>query len=156
MGRFYSVPFSSVAVSTAVDVFEITASSTKSFYLHEIVISQSSDFGDVQAEGLNITFKRGVTITPGSGGTTVVPAKHHNIDSASSTSAKTNNTTQALVGAGTLTVLRSDGFNIQSGYQYLVAPEQRLYFTLNEVLIVSLSLPADGITLSGTLIFEEV
>lgn len=156
MGRFYSVPFVNIPVSTVADVFEIIAPTNKSFFLHEIAISQNSDFGDTAAEGLTITIKRGIGNTVGSGGSAATPAKHSTVDAAAQSTAKTNNTTQAVAGSGTLTTLRADGFNVQAGYAYLVAPEQRYFFAPGESLIVSMSLPADSLTLSGTLVFEEL
>ncbi len=156
MGRFYSVNFSAVAVTAAVDVFQVIAPTNKSFHLHEIIISQSSDLGDAQAEGLLVTIKRGIGNTAGSSGSAATPAKHRSIDSASGVTATTNNTSQAAAGAGSLTTLRADGFNIQNGYQYLVAPVQRLFFAGGESCVVSMTAPADSITVSGTLVFEEV
>ena len=70
MSRFFSVPFSAVAVSVAQDLFEITVG-TRPIRLHEIVISESSDFGDSQAEGLVVSIKRGVGATAGSGSNSI-------------------------------------------------------------------------------------
>lgn len=157
MGRFYSVPFSAVSVSTAVDVFEVLASTGKPFYLHEIIISQSSDYGDAEAEGLNVLIKRATgSYTSGSGGTTVTPAKHNTNDASAGPTAETNNTTQASAGSGALTTVRAEAFNAQAGYQYLPPPEQRFFFLPAEACIVSITIPSDAITLSGTLVFEEI
>lgn len=157
MGRFYSASFSAVSVSAAVDVFEVLASTGKPFFLHEIVLSQSSDYGDSQAEGLSILIKRATgSYTSGSGGSTATPAKHATNDASAGPTAETNNTTQASAGSGALTTIRCEAFNVQAGYQYLPPPEQRLFFLAAEACVVSITAPADAITLSGTFVFEEM
>ena len=157
MGRFYSVPFSATAVSAAVDVFEVLASAGKPFILHEVVLAQSSDYGDSQAEGLSILIKKATgSYTSGSGGSTVTPAKHLTNDAAAGPTAETNNTTQASAGSGALTTIRADAFNVQGGYQYLPTPEQRITFLAAEAAVVSITAPSDSLTLSGTLVFEEL
>jgi hypothetical protein len=156
MGRFYSVPFSAVNVTAAQDLFEVLAAAGKPFVLHEVVVAQSSDYGDAQAEGLSILIKRGISNTSGSGGTTVTPAKHATNDTAAGPTAEVNNTTQAVAGGGSLTTLRADVFNVQGGYQYLPTPESRILFLAGEMCVVSIPAPADSLTMNGTLVFEEL
>lgn len=156
MGRFYSASFSAVAVSAAVDVFEVLAATGKPFVLHEIVIAQSSDYGDAQAEGLSVLIKRATgSYTSGSGGSTATPARHLTNDAAAGPTVETNNTTQASAGSGALTTVRAEAFNVQAGYQYLPPPEQRILFLPAEALVVSITAPADAVTLSGTVVIEE-
>ena len=161
MGRIYHVPFSATAVTLAVDVFELLAASTKSIALCEVVLSQSSDYGDAAAEGLSVLIKRAAgTYTSGSGGSTVTPAKSIATDVAAGPTAEVLNTTQATANTGTLTTLRAEAFNVQMGYAYrpLVSfpgIDTRLVFAPGEACVVSISAPADSITLSGTLVFEE-
>lgn len=157
MGRFYSVPFSAVSVSAAQDLFEVLAASGKPFWLHEIVVAQSSDYGDAQAEGLSILIKRATgSYTSGSGGSTVTPVKHLTNDAAAGPTAEVNNTSQAAAGSGALATIRAEAFNVQAGYQYLPAPEQRYFFLPAEACVVSITAPADAVTMSGTLVFEEL
>jgi hypothetical protein len=157
MGRFYSVPFSAVSVSAAQDLFEVLAATGKPFYLHEIVIAQSSDYGDAQAEGLSILIKKAAgSYTSGSGGSTPTAVKHATNDAAAGPTPECNNTTQAAAGSGTLTTIRADAFNVQGGYQYMPTPEQRILFLPAEACVVSITAPADAVTMSGTLVFEEL
>lgn len=157
MGRFYTASFSAVSVSAAVDCFEVLAATAKAFVLHEVVLAQSSDYGDAQAEGLSVLIKRATgSYTSGSGGSTATPAKHLTNDAAAGPTAETNNTTQASAGSGALTTVRTEAFNVQAGYQYLPPPEQRLTFLAAEAVVVSITAPADAITLSGSLVFEEL
>lgn len=157
MGRMYSVPFSATSVSTAIDAFEVLASTAKPFFLHSVTLAQSSDYGDAQAEGLSVLIKRATgSYTSGSGGSTVTPAKHLTNDAAAGPTAEVCNTTQSSAGSGALTTILADAWNVQGGYQYLPPPEQRLFFLAAEACVVSITAPADAITLSGTLVFEEM
>lgn len=156
-GRMYSVPFSAVAISAAQDLFEILAATGKPFILHEVTFAQASDFGDAAAEGLSILIKKATgSYTSGSGGSTVAPAKHATNDAAAGPTAELNNTTQASAGSGALTTIRAEALNVQSGYQYLPPPEQRILFLAAEACVVSLTAPADAITGSGTAVIEEL
>lgn len=156
MGRFYTTSFSAVSVSAAVDCFEILAASGKPFILHEVVLAQSSDYGDAAAEGLSVLIKKATgSYTSGSGGSTHTPAKHLTNDAAAGPTVETNNTTQASAGSGALTTLRAEAFNVQAGYQYLPTPETRIMFLPSEALVVSITAPADPVALSGSVTFEE-
>lgn len=157
MGRFYSVIFSGVSVSAAQDLVEAVAATGKPFILHEIVVGQTSDYGDAQAEGLRIDIKRATgSYTSGSGGSTATPAKHLTNDASAGPTPEINNTTQASAGSGALTTIRTDAFNVQSGYQYLPPPEQRILFLAAEACVISITAPADALTMSGTMVFEEL
>ncbi len=158
MGRIYRVPFSATSVSAAVDVFEILAATGKPFVLHRINIAQSSDYGDAAAEGLSVLVKRATgSYTSGSGGSTVTPTKSTNDPSAGPTP-EICNTTQAAAGSGALTTIHADAFNVQGGWEFLPTVEERasLTFLAAEAVVVSITAPADAITLSGTLVFEEL
>jgi hypothetical protein len=157
MGRIYEIPIVPTASpAAAFDAFELLAASGKPFILHEIVLGQSSDYGDAAAEGLSVQIKRATgSYTSGSGGSSVTPTKNTN-DPAAAATADVMNTTQALVGSGTLTTLRAEPFNVQAGYQYLPPPEQRKTFLPSEACIVSVSAPADAVTISGTAVIEEL
>lgn len=157
MGRFYSVPFSATSVSAAVDCFEVLAASGKPFILHSVSLAQSSDYGDAAAKGLSVLIKRATgSYTSGSGGSSPTVAKHLTNDAAAGVTAEANNTTQAAAGSGTLTTVVADAWNVQGGYQYLPPPEHRITFLPTEACIVSITAPTDAITLSGTMVIEEL
>jgi hypothetical protein len=157
MGRIYEIPIVPTASpAAAFDAFEVLAASGKPFVLHEIVLGQSSDYGDAAAEGLSIQIKRATgSYTSGSGGSSVTPTKDTNEASAGPT-AEVMNTTQAAAGSGALTTLRCEAFNIQSGYQYLPPPEHRKTFLATEALVISISAPADAVTVAGSVVIEEL
>lgn len=157
MGRFYSASFSGVSVSAAQDLFEALAASAKPFILHELTIGQYSDAGDSASELLAVLIKRATgSYTSGSGGSTPTPAKHATNDSAASTTVEANNTTQAAAGSGALTTIRSEAWNVQAPYQFLPTPECRPIFLGGEACIVSITAPADALTVSGTIVIEEL
>lgn len=161
-GRFYTIPIANTAQtagtgvsSTAIDLAEITVPSTKVMIVHEVVISQYSDFGDAASEGIGVVFKRAVGSTSGSFGQSVTPVKHQTGDAAAGITAEICNTTQ-LTG-GTITILRTEAFQEQAGYQYLPTPEERYTFAPSEVFVVSLAgTLADAITVQGFITVEEI
>ena len=157
MGRIYSIQVNAVTVSAAQDIFEVLANSAKPFVLHEIVITQSSDYGDAQAEGLTVLIKRASgTYTSGSGGSSPSVNPHTFSDAAAGVTAEANNTSQASAGTGALTTVRAEAFNIQSGWQYLPTPETRMLFSGSQACVVSITAPSDAVTLSATMVIEEM
>lgn len=158
MGRIISIPITATAATVAVDFCEILAASGKPYSLHEVVIGQTSDYGDAQAEGLLATFKRATgSFTSGSGGSSVTTfGKANTSDTAGGMTAEIFNTTQASAGSGALTTFRIEPFNIQSGLQYLPIPEDRYEFMPGEALVISLPAPADSLTWAGTVVIEEL
>lgn len=159
MPRVVSYPVAGVSVSAAQDFFEVLAATGKPFTLLGFNISQSSDYGDAQAEGEQVIIKRATgSYTSGSGGTTLAGSaagKHATNDSNAGPTVEFNNTTQASAGTGTLTNLFADSFNLQAGYTYCPIPEMRFKFLPGEACIVSISAPADALTMNGTITIEE-
>lgn len=160
MGRFYSITIANTAKTAGtssgslIDLCEILAATGKPFVLHEIVLGQTSDYGDAAAEGTMISIKRGVGHTSGSFGMAVTPAPHMLSDTAAGATAEILNTTQAT--GGTITVLRAEAWNVQAGYQYLPTPETRIQFNPAEACIISVTAPADALTYVGTVVIEEL
>lgn len=155
MGMFYSATFSSVAVTAQQDFFEYTSASSSITIIHSVLLTQSTDVGDAQAEGLAILFKRGAT-TSGTGGTqAATPAPLEFGSAAAAGVLDLNNTTKAT--AGTIVTLHSDNWIIQTPYVYLPTPETRIVLSPSQRLTVELgTTPADSITISGTMLFEQI
>jgi len=151
----YAATFSNVAVTAAQDLFEISAPATGIVILHRIVISQSSDFGDAQEEGLVLALRRGATTT-GSGGTTVTPgvgAAMENMGPAFTGVVKANSTTPAT--GGTPVAFHVEAWNVRGPFDYLPTPELRLILSPSQRAVLNLTAaPADALTVSGTLNFE--
>lgn len=155
--RIYSVSFDEVAVTAQQDLFDIAPATNKAVLIHEIVITQSTEVAEAQEEWLHLRFVRGLA-TVGSGGSsgTVVPLS--STDAATGATVRINDTTKAVVGGGSTDVLRSDAFQVRAGYYYLPTPETRILVKAGDTrLTVQLNTtPADSITMSGTMIYEEI
>ena len=155
MGLRYAAFIDQVAVTAVQDVFEITAPSSKAVCIHSIVIGQGggNDAGDAQAEMLPLRLIRGNTTT-GSGGATVTPTPLETGFPAAGSTVKRNNTTVAS--AGSPVTVHADAFNVQAGWPYQPTPEEKIWLSPSQRLVVNLPVaPADSLTVSATLIFEE-
>ena len=148
----YTVTFSAVGVSVQQDLFEIVSPAAGVIIIHEIVLAQTSDMGDAAAESLQILLVRGHT-TSGSGGASFTPTPVSTKYPVASATCEINNTTIATAGTGVN--VYADAWNIQSGYSKTWTPETRPLLRNSERLVVRQSAPADSITCSGTLTFEE-
>lgn len=156
MGRMYTVTFENVAVTAAQDFFELSPADDKPVRIHSIYLSQSSDMGDVQEELLRVTIKRGHT-SSGSGGSAFTPLPlESSAGAAAGAAAEINNTT--IASAGTAVALHAETFNVRTGWVYIPTPECRPGASqANTTLVVRLeAAPADSLSMSGTLIFEEL
>lgn len=153
MARIYTVQFNGVAVTAQQDLFELTAAADKPITIHEIFLSQSTEVGDTQEEGLSILLKQGAT-TSGSGGTAPTPIPRDVDDSAAGATAEVNNTTKATT--GTIVTHCAWNWNVRVPLQILFTPELRPYAKGSRRLTVELATtPADSITMSGYITFSE-
>ena len=153
MGMMYAATFGAVAVTAAQDVFEIVAPSDKCVIVHEVVIEQSSDAGDAQAELLRVQAIRGFT-TSGSGGSAVTPAPLESGNAAAGSSVEANNTTVATT--GTTATIFDRAFNVQIGFFWQPTPECRIVLSPSHRLVIRIPAPADSLTMHGTMVFEEI
>lgn len=154
MPRTYSVSFDTTAITTAIDLFEITPADDKPVRLIGMVLGQYTDSGDAQAEQLGIRVIRGYT-TSGSGGVAPTPTPLDPTDTAAGFTAEACNTTVATT--GTSVVCLADVFNVQAGYQ-IWWPEgcQPQANQGNTTIVVRMTAPADSITTNGTLYVQEL
>lgn len=158
MGMIYSAVFSSVAVTAQQDFFEIASPTDCIVVIHSVEITQSTDVGDAASEGLAIVHKRGSgSVTSGSGGSTPTPAPFEFGFAVAGSTAEANNTTKMLVGSGAIATLHSSNWIIQQPYLWLPTPEMRHILSPSQRYTVELATtPADSITVSGTIVFEEI
>lgn len=149
----YTVVFSGVAVTAQQDFFEIVAAAGKNCRLRALYLSQSTEVGDTQEEGLSIAIKSGST-TSGSGGSAPTPGPVNPTDAASGFTAEVNNTTKAT--SGTIVTHHADNWNIRMPYVFIIPTEMCVELTGSRRATVELgTTPADSITMSGTLYVEE-
>ena len=150
----YTAVFNAVAVTAQQDLFELNVPVDAIAIVHAVEFSQSSEIGDAQEEGLNILMKRGAT-TSGAGGTVPVANPVETGSSAYGGTVEANNTTKAT--AGTIVTLRADNWNVRSPYLWLPTPEMRFILgPLSRFTVELATTPADVITMSGILTFEEL
>lgn len=159
MGRMYTAVFKSIAVTAVQDLFEIAGPTDAITIVHRWTISQSTETGDAAEEMLVITTNRGVgTVTSGSGGATVTPQQVADGDPAYGGTIERNNTTVMAVGTGTLeTDLEVYAWNIRVPLERIYTPEERPVVSPGNRWTLELETnPADSVTMSGTVVFEEI
>lgn len=157
MGRMYTVQFNDVAVTVAVDFFDLAPAAESPIIIHAIFISQNTEVGDAAEEMLTVRVIRGFA-TVGSGGAAATPVQANENDAGALFTARTNDTTIAVVGAGATEIFHSEAFNVRTGWVYIPTPEMRPICTLTKTrIVVQLkSAPADSVTFSGTCYVEEI
>lgn len=154
MSGVYTVQFNGVAVTAQQDFFELTASSTKPIVILALSLSQSTEVGDAQEEGLSILLKSGQT-TSGTGGTAPTPVSTDSSGSAASFTAEVNNTTKASV--GTIVTHAAWNWNVRVPFDVVFTPEQQLIMAASRRCTIELgTTPADSITVSGTIWVQEI
>lgn len=151
MGRMYTAEVNAVAVTAAQDFFEINAPADAIVVLHSCFLGQTSDAGDAEAEMLSVQISR-VGGTAGSGGSSPTVNPHQLGDSAFGGTVEANNTTQV----GTPVELYSETFNVQAGWYYVPTPEERFIISPSGGIVVEITAPADSLTMSGRITFEEI
>jgi len=148
----FTATFAAVAVSAAQDLWEIVAPSTTPVALREIRLGQYTDFGDAAAELLSIQIIRGYT-TSGAAGAAVTPVNLRPWSRIAAATVERNNTTVAQDGTGA--VLLADTFNVASGWWYRPPAEEFIFLNPSQRLVVRMTAPADEITMTSTIVFEE-
>lgn len=148
----YSAPMDALAITTATDLFELTAPATARGRIHEIDLCQTTDLGDAAEEVLRIGVYRGVTA--GATGTALTEVSYEDSnDGAPTVSVVANRGTPSTGG----TLLQIIGWNIRIPLEKIWTPETRPVWEVSTVLTFKLlSAPADSLTCSGAIIWEEL
>lgn len=157
MGRAYTASFKAVAVTAQQDLFEILGATAKPIYIVGWSLTQSTEVGDAQEEGLSLTTNRGAgAVTTGSGGSTPTAQPIDDDDTAFGGTVKTNNTTKMLVGSGALEELECHNWDIRMPWLFWYPPEVRPKIKPGDRWTLELeTTPADSITMSGTVYLIE-
>lgn len=160
-GRVYSVVFDNVAVTTAVDFFELNPGVDKPIRILSLDIGQTNRTGDANEDMLRWSIVRmtGATLTSGSGGTTPTPQPLNPGDGAAGFTSEANNTTVAST-SGTTTQLHNSCFNTRVGLLWVPPPEclgAGIDSAGTGILLVRLlEAPSASTTFSGTVYVEEL
>lgn len=157
MGRKYFVPFENVSVSAAQDFWEIQPADDKPVKILGWSLSNvggTADAGDAQEELLRLSIVRGHT-TSGSGGSSPTVSPVNRNDASAGFTAEANNTTIAST-AGT--TIWTGGHNIRVNDLVLLPEEVQPTASQADTTIVVrlLAAPADAVSMSGTLLVEEL
>ena len=148
----YAAPMDALAVTTATDLFEITAAAGARVRIYELHLCQTTDLGDAAEEVLRIGYYRGVTA--GATGTALTESPYGDSNDGAATAAVVANRGTASTGG---TLLHVIGWNIRIPLERIWTPETQPILELSTVgTFKLLSAPADSITVSGTLIWEEL
>lgn len=148
MARRFSLSFTEQAVTAQQDFFQVEALVVPA-KLISVHLSQSSDVGDAAAENLSIIIRR---VTDAVTDDLAVV----NIDSGDATQnadVAVNETTELVTG---IEVIHPETWNIAMPFVYLPTPNNRPTIEVGNALTVNLNTtPADSLTVSGVLVFEE-
>ena len=153
-GRMYSISFTDVSVSAAQDLINITATSGMAFKIHRIELGQRS-LTAWESKPLKL-IRLPATVTAGSGGSAVTPAKMNNGDVAATVTARSNDTTPAGTG-GTATTLMARDWEFLNGFLVVFTPDERPVIAPSQAVSLNLPTAPSGATLvSGTILIEEL
>lgn len=148
MGDMYTVSFQDVAVIAIQDLFQIEAV-TKRATLHAIFLSQNTDVGDAAAENLTIVFRRVTDVLTN----VTAEVKLDTASPAALADLNVNDTTPLATGAE---IIHAECWNIALPFVWMPPPEMRIIVPVDDVVTIWLpTAPADSLTMSGTMYFEE-
>jgi hypothetical protein len=149
--RVYSASFSAVGTTTATDIFELTAATDRPLEIMGWTFFQTTDLGDANEEVLSITVERGVTA--GSGGTASTEVDYGSRGEVTADTAVNHMVTTAHTGG---TVIMRKGWNIRIPEEFWLPPELYIYIDAGtDPVTVTMTAPADSITMSGSIIWRE-
>lgn len=160
MGARYTLEtgFQTLTGAQAYDLLEIPVPATCAIKIHSLQVDQSSDATSTEAERLQLFLKKGIGATSGSGGTgSLTPTKRSTgAPTCPITTAERNNTTQATAGGGSLTTLESWIWDVLAGFECTYTPELQQEFSPSEMIVLSVTAPADALTANAKIIFEVI
>jgi hypothetical protein len=153
-GRMYSINFADVSVSATQDLINITATAGMAFKIHRIELGQRT-LTAWESKPVKL-IRLPVTVTAGSGGTTVTPRPMNNGDAAATVTAHANDTTAATT-SGTATTLMARDWEFLNGFLVVFTPDERPVIAPSQTVALNLPTAPSGATLaSGTILIEEL
>jgi hypothetical protein len=153
-GRLYSINFDQVAVSASQDLINITATANMAFKIHRIEGGQRT-LSSWEAKPLRL-IRFPATVTAGSGGSAVTPAKLNNGDAAATITARANDTTP-MTTSGSSTILMARDFEFLNGFLVVYTPDERPVIAPSQGVALNLPVaPSASMTASFTIICEEL
>ncbi len=155
-GRIYSSIFDGVAVTALQDLFEIVSAASACVEILSVHLSQETEVADAAEEMLTIAIQGHTgAATSGSGGSTPAVVPTHLGDAAAVAVVEANNTTE--ISGGTSVTHSIHNWNIRVPLDIIWIPETRIWVAPTDWMTVTLlSVPADSITMGGSIYFREV
>ncbi len=150
MGFTYSTTFDAQAVTTATDLFEVTVAADRPVTILGLELLQTTDLGDSAEEVLRIGLYRAVTA--GSTGTAATENTYGDGDSPAATAAATYLRGTPSTGG---TLLHVIGWNIRIPTLWIPPSPIRVDATEDPFSFRLIAAPADSITMSATLVWQE-
>jgi hypothetical protein len=152
----YAANFDAQAVTTATDMAEITPAVDRPAIIYGLSLLQTTDLGDAQEEVLRIGLYRDVTA--GSGGTAATEYVYSNFSAGASPTTAIRFLGTASTGGTLIDII---GWNIRIPLMWVPVPDMRPHFSniAAEGPTSSFRLigaPADSITVSGVIYWEEI
>ena len=149
MGRMFTAQFTEVAVTAQQDLFQIEANTVPAI-IHAVFLSQTSDVGDSASENLSILIRRFTDAVTND----IAEVKLDTGSGAALADLAVNETTELVTGTETV---HSEAWNIALPFIWMPPPEMRIVVQVGNGLAVNLNTtPADSLTMSGTMYFEEM
>jgi hypothetical protein len=156
MPRKYTVVLSPAAATAALDLVELKPADDIPVRILGFRVWQTSDLGDAAEEIITLSWVRGNTSdgTGGNGSVAVSPASA--ADAAASATCRTGDTTAAS--SGTAVTLYSTGWNVRAPLEVVFTPQQQLYCSQGQTMIVLRmgAAPADSLTIGCSVDLEEI
>lgn len=155
MGKMFSAAASIAAVTAAVDMIEILAGTDRSIKIHEIHVTQETEFGDAQAEMLDfsVQFRRGA-VTSGTGGAAGTEVDLGGQGATASAATEFGNTTRAS--GGTQEIFHREAAHVAAGFHFVPTEMARPILGATDLLICGLeTAPDDAIDFRATIVWEE-
>lgn len=150
MGQVYTASFTAATVTTARDLFELTAPADAVVRILSCRLGQLLDAGNAEAEMVAVEIER-YTGADGTGGTTPTPQPHQVGFNAAGSVVRADVTLGA-----TRTELLADVFNVQAGWLYQPIPEEMIYVSASDKIAIAITAPNDELTMHCSLTFEEL
>ena len=150
MGRMYTLSLDAGAITTAIDLFQIETLTEQPVIIHSVEFGQTTDYGDTAAEGLRILFRNRITAAV----TNSVPEVA--IDVGDAAFGGNTNANATVITTGNV-IVHASAWNIQIPFLWVPPPNGQHLVRGTDAFTVHLAdAPTDSITISGTVVFEEM
>jgi hypothetical protein len=159
VGRMYAVTFdagSITAANTDYDLFYIAPADDKPVSLWSLTLVVTSEIAEAQEEWLDINILRGHTVASSGGNSVATIPQLNAIDTAAGFTARTVD--NVIANTGTTQLVWATGLNVRAGLELVWLPETRPWCTQaqSSIVVRQMTTVADTLTMTGTLVVEEI